>query len=139
MRPSHPLWNFQNKKKIKTQHFYKSTTINNWLTDMTNKMQLHTLTLLSTYDFIFSICANHFKSIHFLPISFSIISRDLPESQIPVLSTTQRSPLHRSDQKAFFNILWDIYPTRARPLCNSIDTTMENMKSEILYEKVQHP
>ena len=43
----------------------------------------------------------------------------------------------------FFNI-GNIYPTRARPFgyyepCVWIDTATENMKSEILYENVQHP
>ena len=92
-------------------------------------------------DFIFSICSNHVKSISansnhplFNCVLFNNLKRS---SRIPALSTAQRSTVHRSDQKAFFQYFMkcfnkgSIYLTRARPFqyyqpCNWIDTEMEN-------------
>ena len=59
-----------------------------------------------------------------------------------IVLTQKRSKIFFQYSMRYFND-GNIYPTRARPfhyyqLCNWIDTEMENMKSEILYEKVQH-
>ena len=111
--------------------------------DLRHEERLALLSLPLLMDSIFIIYANHFKSISADPNHplfnrvISIISRDLPGSQTPALSTAQRSPVHRSNQKVFFKYFMrffdngNMYLTWARPFRYYqpyiwIDTEIEN-------------
>ena len=76
--------------------------------DLCHEERLALLSLPLLMDSIFSIYANHFKSISADPNHplfnrvISIISRDIPGSQTPALSTAQRSPYTEAIKKVFF-------------------------------------
>ena len=123
---------------------FKKLNIHNLLTYMTNRMQPHTLALLSLpglNDFIFSICANHFESISANPnhplfnhIIFNNLKRSFRVTNacsvcFPEIALTQKR------SKTFFQYFMryfnngNIYPIRARPFayyrpCNWRDTAM---------------
>ena len=96
---------------------FKKLNILNWLTYMTIKMQLHTSAVLSLpllNDFIFSICANYFKSISANPnhIRFNRISFNNLKRSSRATNTCCLLPIDclyaEAFKKLFSNILWYI-------------------------------
>ena len=101
----HSILNSTNKDKLELVQRCASRII---YPDLCHEEKLALLSLPLWNDFIFSICSNHIKSISANPnhpLFNRLIFRDLPGSEISAVSTAQRLPLHRSDLKAFSNIL----------------------------------